>query len=296
VRLALAAVAALAVLVPAAQAQFFARPARPSGPPPGALAQEQEIWPFPPPDPQSWWDEKRPVPPEAADPLGKRHVPRGRRLPVIDNGVDAATYRLWGLMPLQWQVLRDNEMVLEVWVRPARNVRQSIVRITVRDDGRAFVQGRAGYACCEAGIARRIGFDEELPQGAAQTFLALRDNPMWRSPRDVAAVRGASTAEEVCVSGVGYDLTLLTASGARTLHRACDDTAVGQAADVLEPVLRAALGHDPRFDVLFHGRIDFTAERDAWQQFAQGGGVLKPDPRARRKAPGMEPAPQPEAP
>src|SRR5207249_2695826 len=117
---------ALAGLTAPAQAQFFARPRAPAGPPPGTPPSEAEIWPFPPPDPQSWWDDKRPKAPEAADPLGGRRVPRGRRLPAIDNGVDAATYRLWGLMPLQWQVLREGEMILEVWVRPSRNVRQSI--------------------------------------------------------------------------------------------------------------------------------------------------------------------------
>jgi hypothetical protein len=253
-----------------------------------------DIWPFPPPDAKAWWDEKRPAPPEAADPLGGRRLPRGRRLPPIDNGVDAATYRLWGLMPLQWQVLRNDEMILEVWARPARNVRQSIVRITVREDGRAFVQGRAGYACCDAGIGRRIGFDAELPPGAAQSFLALREHPMWRTPRDVQTARTRTTAEAVCVQGVGYDVTLLTAAGARSLHRACDDVAVGQAADALEPALRAALGHDRRFDVLWQGGVDFSAERQAYQEFAAGGGVLKADPLARHQPPGAEPAPRPE--
>ena len=47
--------------------------------------------------------------------------------------------------------------MLEVWVRPALSVRQSVVRITVRRDGKAFVQARAGLAGCEAGIARRMG-------------------------------------------------------------------------------------------------------------------------------------------
>jgi len=185
-------------------------------------------------------------------------------------------------------------MILEVWVRPARNVRQSIVRITVRDDGRAFVQGRAGYACCEAGIGRRIGFDAEAPAGAAQAFLALRRHPMWDAPREVQAARDAVTSEAVCVAGVGYDLTLVTAAGARTLHRACDDVAVGQAADALEPALRLALGHDPRFDVLYPGGVDFQSEREAYAAFAASGGVLKADPQSRIPPPGLEPAPGPE--
>lgn len=280
---------AAAALAGPAQAQFFARPHRPE-PPPSA---EEQIWPFPAPDPQSWWDEDRPKAAEAADPLGGRRLPRGQRLLAIDNGVDASTYRLWGLMPLQWQVMRGDEMILEVWVRPSRNVRQSIVRIIVRGDGRAFVEGRAGYACCEAGIDRRIGFDAELPAGAAQTFLALRSHPMWASPREVQTVHDASTTETICVSGVGYDLTLLTAAGSRSLHRACDDVAVGQTVDALEPALRAALGHDPRFDVLFHNKIDFSLERQAYQEFAAGGGVLKASPNSRARPPGDEPAPRP---
>lgn len=279
---------AAAALACPAQAQFFARPHAKPAPPSG----EEAIWPFPEPDPKSWWDESRPDAAEAADPLGGRRLPRSQRLPVIDNGVDAATYRLWGLMPLQWQVMRGDEMIVEVWVRPARNVRQSIARVIVRGDGRAFVSGRAGYACCDAGIGRRIGFDAELPAGSAQTFLALRSLPLWTSPREVETVRNATTTDTVCVSGVGYDLTLLTAAGARSLHRACDDVAVGQVADVLEPVLRAALGHDPRFDVLFHGRADFSLDRQAYQDFTAGGGVLKASPNARARPPGNEPAPQ----
>jgi hypothetical protein len=287
---------ALSLLASApAQAQFFFARPKPAGPPPGLPASEAEIWPFPPPDPQTWWTEKRPKPSEAADPLGGRRLPRGRPPPVIDNGVDPATYRLWGLMPLQWQVLHGNEMILEVWVRPSRSVRQSVVRITVRDDGRAFVQGRAGFACCEAGISRRIGFDAELPAGAAQSFQALRNDPMWSAPREVVA-RGGGAASDVCLEGVDYDVTLLTVEGSRTLHRACDDVEIGQVAPVLEPVLRAALGQDPRFDVIFRGKVDFGAERRAYQDFVAGGGRLAADPLARPAPPGAEPAPQPEAP
>jgi hypothetical protein len=255
---------------------------------------QQDVWPFPPPDPKSWWEDKRPKPAEAADPLGGRRLRRGERLPSIDNGVDPSTYRLWGLTPLQWQLLRGEEVILEVWVRPSRNVRQSIVRIVVRKDGRAFVQGRAGFACCEAGIGRRIGFDDELPAGSAAAFQALGAHPMWAAPHDVGTVRDASTTEVVCVAGVGYDLTLLTRAGARSLHRACDDIAVGQVADALEPTLRAALGHDPRFDVLYPGGVSFAAERQAYAEFTAGGGVLKADPRGRSPSPGAEPAPQAE--
>jgi hypothetical protein len=279
---------ALAAVAEPASAQPFR--ARPPSPPAAAT----DIWPFPPPDPKSWWEDERPEAPEAADPLGGRRLRRGERPPAIEGGVDAATYRLWGLMPLQWQLLRGEEMILEVWVRPARNVRQSIVRITVRDDGRAFVQARVGFACCEAGIGRRVGFDTELPRGAEQRFLALRRDPMWSTPREVQTVRDANTTDVVCVAGVSYDLTLLTPAGVRMLHRACDDIAVGQAADALEPVLQAALGHEPRFDVLYPGGVSFAAERQAYQAFTAGGGVLKPEPRARAQPPGSGPAPQPE--
>jgi hypothetical protein len=282
---------AILILAAALGGPVLARPAL-GGPPPGAPSAEAEIWPFPPPDPQSWWDDKRPKPPEAADPLGGRRLPRGERPAAIDNGVEAAIYRLWGLMPLQWQVLRGDEMILEVWVRPARNVRQSIVRVTLRDDGRGFVQGRAGYACCEADIGRRIGFDSELPAGATQSFRALRDHPMWSAPREIQQVHDAATTDVVCISGVAYDLTLLTRRGARTLHRACDDVAVGQVAGALEPALQAALGHDPRFDILFRNHIDFGPERQAYQDFTAAGGLLKAAPAGRAQPPGFEPAPQ----
>ena len=294
-RRAILTLAAAAALASPAQAQLFSRPKAPQvGPPPGTPPAEAEIWPFPPPDPQSWWDDKWPIAEEAADPLGGRRVPRGQRLPVVEGAADASTYRLWGLMPLQWQLVRGDEMIIEVWVRPSRNVRQSIVRVTVREDGKAFVQARAGYACCEAGIGRRIGFDAELPAEQAQAFRPLRDHPIWSTPREVQSVQSASTTDVICVSGVGYDLTLLTSRGSKNLHRACDDIAVGQAADVLEPVLRAALGREPRFDILFRNKIDFGLERQAYQDFTAGGGVLKAAPTARSAAAGLEPAPRSE--
>jgi len=283
------ALAALAVVSSPAQAQFiFGRK-----PPPPATPTDESIWPYPNPDPQSWWDEKRPEPPEAANPLGERRISRSQRVIPIDNGIDPSTYRLWGLPPLQWQLLRGGEFIIEVWVRPARNVRQSIVRVTVREDGKTFLQGRAGLACCDAGIGRRIGFDVEMPEGSAKTFLPLRDLPLWETPREVQVVRNETTTDVVCVSGVGYDLTLLTARGARSLHRDCDEVSIGQTADVLETVLEAALGHEPRFDVLFRNKIDFSLERQAYQEFVAAGGVLKAAPRNRSAPPGTETTPQP---
>ena len=97
-------------------------------------------------------------------------------------------------------------------------------------------------------------------------------------------------------AGTAYDLTLLVPGRARSIRRACDDAEVGQAADILEPVLRAALGHDPRFDVIFPGGGDFSAARSAYAALVRDGGTLKADPDARRQPPGAEPAPEPEAP
>lgn len=279
-----------------AQAQVFRRapPAQVSSAPPGTPPFEAAIWPFPPPDPKSWWDDLRPKPSDATDPLGGRRVGRGERLIPIDNGVDASTYRLWGLMPLQWQLVRGEEMVLEMWTRPSTSVRQTITRITVRRDGRAFVQSRAGLACCEAGIARRIGFDAELPAGAAQSFLALRAHPMWDAPREVRVFDDGGATEAICVDGTAYDLTLVTPGRSRSLRRACDNAEIGQVADALEPALRAALGNDPRFDAVFPGGADFAGARSAYRGLTEDGGRLEPDLKARPQPPGFEPMPQPD--
>ncbi|MFC3070815.1 hypothetical protein [Phenylobacterium soli] len=270
-----------------------------AAPPADLPPAEADIWPYPPPDPKSWWEDKRPKPAEAADPLAGRRIPRGQRLAAIDNGVDASTYRLWGLMPLQWQVLHQGEMILEVWVRPANSVRQAVSRVIVRRDGQAFVQGRAGLACCEAQITRRIGFDAELPAGSAQAFLALRSHPMWQAPRLVSVDEGGGASEGVCIDGVSYDVTLVVPGRSRSLHRACDEAEYGQVADALEPTLRAALGQDGRFDVLFPAGVNFAKARQAYQALLARGGALRPDPNGRAQpaaAPiGAEPAPQAEA-
>jgi hypothetical protein len=287
----------IAGLAAPAEAQFLRR-APPPGvvpvkPPPDNLSPtEAEIWPFPAPDPQTWWADDWPKLPEAADPLGgRRRQLKGEQPIPIDNGVDASTYRLWGLMPLQWQLVRGQEMVLELWIRPARTVRQSVVRIVVRRDGKAFVQARAGLACCEAGIARRVGFDAELPSGSAGAFEALRSHPLWTAPREVRVNEGGGAAGALCVDGTSYDLTLLVPGRAVSIRRACDSAEIGQAADVLEPVLRAALGHEPRFDVIFQGGANFTGARQAYETLLREGGALKADPDARPQPPGVEPAP-----
>lgn len=282
-----------------AHAQLFRRVVPNSPPvaaaPPGLAPAEADIWPYPEPDPKTWWTDNWPRIPEAADPLGGRRLPRNQRLTPIGNGIDPSTYRLWGLMPLQWEILYPGEMILEVWVRPATSVRQSVVRVIVRRDGRAFVEARAGLACCEANISRRMGFDAELPAGAAQAFLALRDLPVWQAPRMVQVSQSGDTGG-LCVNGVGYDLTLLVPGRSRALHRACEAEMIGQVAPILEPTLRAALGHDPRFDVLYPGGINFEVARKAYQDLLAQGGSLKPDPSGRLQPPGAEPAPQPEPP
>lgn len=283
-------ITAILALAQPAQAQLGFRKQE-AGPPADLPPLAAEAWPYPAPDPKSWWDDKRPKASEAADPLGGRRLGRNQRLPQPDNRIDASTYRLWGLMPLQWQLLKSNEMVLEVWVRPAGSVRQSIMRVTVRDDGKAFVNGRAGLACCEALIGRRMGFDAELPAGSAQTFLALRGHPMWREPRDVRVDEGGGASEGVCVDGASYDVTLLTPEGSKALRRACDGAQVGQVADAVEPALRAALGHDPRFDVLYPGGADFNAARRDYSDLLARGGRLLPETRGA-PPPGEEPAPQ----
>lgn len=297
-RVAIAALLGLALATPS-HAQFFVIPiprkAKPAetGPPKDLPKWEADVWPYPPPDPTAWWSDKRPKAEEAADPLGGRRIGRSERLPAVDNGIDASTYRLWGLMPLQWQVVRSGEMIVEVWIRPSNSVRQSVVRAIVKGD-EAFVQGRAGLACCEAGISRRVGFDAKLPAGWADRLAALSKHPAWTSPRDVL-VDEAGAAEALCVEGTSYDLTLAIPGGRTwTIRRACDPAEVGEAADILETVLGAALGQDPRFDVIFPGGANFTTARNAYRSLVSSGGRLTRDPQARAQAPNVEPRPVPE--
>jgi hypothetical protein len=271
-------VGAVATGGPAHAGLKVARSAAPKDLPPA----EAEIWPWPAPDPQSWWDDPRPAAPEAADPLGERRLGRDERPIQPDNGVAPAAYRLWDLPPLQAQALRQGEMILEVWMRPSRGVRQAVIRIVVRRDGKAFVQGRAGEACCRPAIGRRVGFDAELPDDATATFLALRGQAMWQSPRDVRVRDPRVSTDNICVNGTAYDLTLAVPGRARTLHRECDDAEIGQVADALAPAVAAALDHEPRFDVLFRNSADFSAARAAYDELVAAGGSLRPDPDARR--------------
>lgn len=261
-------------------------------PPPDATPYEALVWPYPAPDPNTWWNDDWPKAPEAADPLGGRRLGRSERLVAVDNGLDPSTYRLWGLMPLQWQVVRGGEMILEVWVRPSRTVRQGVIRVVVKRGGEVFVQGRAGYACCEADIARRFGFDYQMPAGSAARFLALRDQPFWASPREVVVAEAGGAADAICVDGTAYDLTLVVQGQARVLRRACDPAEIGQVADALEAAVAGALGRDPRFDLLFPTGADFSSARRAYRSLVESGGGLKPDPQAKPTAAGYEPMPQ----
>ena len=263
-------------------------PAAPQPSPPEPILD----WPWPDPDPKSWWDAKRPKPDEAADPLGGRRPARGEQPLVVANGYDPLLYRLWGLPPLQNQVLRPGELIVEVAVRPATSARQTIVRATVRRDGKAFIQARAGLGCCEPGIARRVGFDAEAPEGAAARLTALAQDPLWNSPREVRVVDSAGAADALCVDGTSYDLTLAQPGRVRALRRACDSAEIGQAADVLETVLGLALGHEPRIDVIYPGGADFGSARNAYRSLLAGGGRLKPAPQPRGQT-ALFPVPSP---
>ena len=241
--------------------------------------------PWPQPDPKSWWDDKWPVPDEAADPLAGRRLGRSERLPIVNNGYDPLLYRLWGMPPLQNQILRSGEMIVEVAVRPATSARQTLIRVTVRRDGRTFVQARAGLGCCEPGIARRVGFDAEAPEGTAARLAPLREDPLWDSPREVRVDEGSGAADALCVDGASYDLTLVVPGQARSIRRACDSAEIGQAADVLEAVFGLALGHEPRIDVIYPGGASFAAARAAYRDLIAGGGRRKIAPNSRPPPP-----------
>jgi len=64
-----------------------------------------------------------------------------------------------------------------------------------------------------------------------------------------------------------------------SVRRACDSAEIGQAADVLSAVFAAALGHEPRIDVLFPRGADFSSARHEYETLIAGGGSLKATPR-----------------
>jgi hypothetical protein len=256
----------------------------------------QPAAPLTPSDPAAWWSAEQIVPEQRFDPLGRRRPGRHEVPAPVDNGIDPSLYRLWGLPPLQNQLVRSGDMILEVWARPSGGVRQTVSRITVRRDGRVFVQARVGIACCRPEIARRVDIDAELPAASAARFQALRDHPMWKAPRSVAVDAGEGDVEGICVSGVNYDLTLVVPGRARHLHRGCYAEAVGEVADALSTALSAPLGQDPRYDVLYASATGFDAARQAYQHLIASGGRLKPAQATRAQPPSVPVAPDAEAP
>lgn len=237
-----------------------------------ALAVQQA----PPPDPSTWWSSDVPRPPGELEPLAGRRLGKGEQPAPIDNGVEPLLYRLWGLQPLQSQVLRKGELILEVWARPARGVRQAVVRLTLRRDGRAFVQARAGLGCCTPEIGRRVDINAELGGQAIQALRRVPGDPAWSQPRSVTVDYGGGAVSALCVDGVSWDITLLVPGQARHLRRACDDAAVGSVAEILTTALGPALGRDPRFDAVFPKGADFTRQSSAYATLIQSGGRLIP--------------------
>jgi len=246
--------------------------------------------PASPPDPVVWWSPEIPKPPPEQDPFQGRRLRKGEQLVPIDNGVDPLLYRLWGLHPLQSQLIKPGELVLEVWARPATGVRQAVVRVTVRRDGRAFVQARAGLGCCTPEIGRRVDIDAELATQQIAPLKALVGAPMWGQPRSVVVDYGGGAVEPVCLEGVSWDVTLLVPGQARHLRRACDDAEVGSIAPALTAALSAASGRDARFDAVFARGGDFSRQQQAYDSLIASGGRLKPGTNTRPQPPAV-PAP-----
>jgi hypothetical protein len=248
--------------------------------------------PIPGPDPQGWWTDKWPPKPEATNPLGNRRLRRGERPPAqnIPNGVPPLLYRLWDLPPLQDQLVRGDEAIVEMWARPSETVRQAVVRVTFRGDGRAFVQGRAGFGCCEPRIARFVEFDQELSVERAAAVRATIQDPAWGLPPIAETFEAdGETVSQLCVNGVSYDANLVIGNAARTLHRACSGEQVGSIASILTAVLSAALGYDPRFDVVFPRGADFSRDRRDYDALVARGGGLRPAPGTNGQPPLLVP-------
>ncbi len=243
--------------------------------------------PAPPPDPAVWWSNEIPRPSSEVDPLAGRRLGRKEQPVPIDNGVDPLLYRLWGLQPLQTQLVRGGELVLEAWARPARGVRQAVVRVTVRRDGRAFVQARAGLGCCTPEIGRRVDINAELPDDRIAALKALTGDPAWSQPRSVIVDYGGGAVEGVCVDGVSWDVTLLVPGQARHLRRACDDAEVGSIAGVLSTVVGAAAGRDPLFDAVLPRGGDFSRQAAAYADLKAQGGQLKAGTSSRPQPPAV---------
>lgn len=255
----------------------------------------------PPSDPAAWWSSRTPRPAAEQDPLYGRRLQKDERPIPIDNGVEPLLYRLWGLQPLQSQVVRRGELILEVWARPARDVRQAVIRVTLRRDGRAFVQARAGLGCCTPEIGRRVDIDAELAEPRIAPLRAAAADPAWSQPRSVIVDYGGGAVSALCVDGVSWDVTLVVPGQARHLRRACDDAEVGSIAPLLSAVVGAATGRDPRFDAVLPRGADFSGAAAAYEALLRGGGRLIPGAGDRPQPPsapidGEEEAPTPPPP
>jgi hypothetical protein len=251
--------------------------------------------PAPYPDPTTWWSPEVSRPPPEAEPLYNRRLGRDEQPIPIDNGVEPLLYRLWGLQPLQSQVLKRGELILEVWARPARGVRQAVIRVTLRRDRRAFVQARAGLGCCTPEIGRRVDINAELAEPQTLPLKALPDDPAWGQPRSVIVDEGGGAVASLCVDGVSWDVTLLVPGQARHLRRACDDAEIGSIASILSAALATTTGRDPRFDAVLPHGADFSRQAAAYQALIANGGRLsasqnaRPQPSAVPLPPGDEP-------
>lgn len=240
-----------------------------------ALGPEGAVQQAPPPDPGDWWSPKIARPPSEVEPLYGRRLAKGERPISIDRGVEPLLYRLWGLQPLQSQILRKDELILEVWARPAGDVRQAVVRLTLRDDGRAFVQARAGLGCCAPEIGRRVDINAELDRTSAEALRSVSADPAWSQPRSVIVDYGGGAVSALCVDGVSWDVSLLVFGQARHLRRACDDAEVGSIAAILSTALGAAAGRDPRFDAVLPRGGDFSRQQRAYDDLIKSGGGLR---------------------
>lgn len=241
----------------------------------------------PPPAPATWWSPEVPRPPPEVEPLYNRRLGRDERPIPIDNGVEPLLYRLWGLQPLQSQIVKRGELILEVWARPARGVRQAVVRVTLRRDGRAFVQARAGLGCCTPEIGRRVDIDAELAGAQIAPLKALPADPAWSQPRSVIVDYGGGAVSALCVDGVSWDVTLVVPGQARHLRRACDDAEIGSIAPILSAAVGAATGRDPRFDAVLPRGADFSRQASAYQSLIGSGGRLIPGESNRPQPPAV---------
>lgn len=226
-----------------------------------------------PPDPATWWKAEERVP-VRIDPLGDRRARKNDPKVTVTNDTPPLLYRLWGLPPLQTMVLRPGEVVIEVWVRPSGAPQEAIARVTVRQDGNVFLQARAGVGCCRPEIGRRVDIDQKL-DGDGAVFKTLAKSALWNQPVNVT-VDVPGVAQAVCVKGAGYDLTLRDYQHSVHLRRYCDQEAVGSVAPVLQAVLGAAIGKDPRFDVLVRKGADFSLEQSIYNDMVAQGGKLTP--------------------